>query len=139
MSWRRLGRVYVAVHGDRSPSDAEWAAYLAGVDRSIPLETQRVLVVSAGGAPSSAQRKRMVDAMDGAQVPVAIVTTSLLTRGVGVAIRWFNPCVEVFGPSQLQGALDHLGLTDWERAEVPPLLSRLEAEVGISVVGLRVA
>ncbi|MCA9609713.1 MAG: hypothetical protein KC619_29145 [Myxococcales bacterium] len=134
MRWRRLGRLCLTVHGEQSPTDEEWTAYLAGIDRHVPLHAQRVLVVSAGGAPSSAQRKRMVDALEGAQVPVAIITSSLLMRGAGIAVSWFNPFVEVFAPHQLARALDHLGLTEWQRAEVPRILAQLESELEISVI-----
>ncbi len=134
MSWRRLGRLVVTLHTADVPNDPEWSEYVSQADAILPLESQRILVVSAGGGPSGAQRKAMVHALDGAQVPVAILTNSLLMRGAGIAISWFNPHLKMFGPDQLQPAIDYLGLTAWERAEVPVALAHLEEELGVSVV-----
>src|SRR6187549_3930834 len=95
MNWRRMGRMVVTVHTAAEPSDVDWDGYMAQVDAFLPLSDQRILVVSAGGGPNSKQRKMMVDALAGARVPVAIITNSMLMRGAGVAVSWFNPSLKV--------------------------------------------
>jgi hypothetical protein len=134
MNWRRMGRLVVTVHTSDVPDDAEWDGYMSQVDAYLPLEDQRVLVVSAGGGPNGKQRKMMIDALKGAKVPVAIITNNWLMRGSGIAVSWFNPSLKVFGPDALDGAIDYLGLTAWERVESARSLDELEKGLGLRVV-----
>ena len=136
MDWRRMGRLVVTVHTAEVPSDEDWGQYVAGVDDYLPLEDQRVLVVSAGGGPNGKQRKMMTDALNGARVPVAIVTNSLFMRGAGIAVSWFNPSLKVLRPEALDRAIDYLGLTEWERVECARVLKELEKGLGLDVVRL---
>jgi hypothetical protein len=129
-----MGRLVVTVHTGQTPSDEDWGQYMAQVDAYLPLEDQRILVVSAGGSPNSAQRKMMTDALAGARVPVSIVTDSLVMRGAGVAVSWFNPSLKVFGPDALTPALGHLNLTAWEREEVLRAIDDLERGLGVHVI-----
>jgi hypothetical protein len=137
MDWRRMARLVVTVHTAEVPSDEDWDAYMAGVHDYLPLEDQRVLVVSAGGGPNGKQRKMMVDALNGAKVPVAIITNSFLMRGAGIAVSWFNPSLKVLGPDELDAAVEYLGLTTWERVESARTLKQLEKGLGLDVVQLR--
>lgn len=136
MNWRRMARLVVTVHTAEVPSDEDWAAYMSQVDAYLPLEDQRVLVISAGGGPNGKQRKMMIDALNGARVPVAIITNSLLMRGAGIAVSWFNPSLKVLGPGDLDAAVEYLGLTTWERVESARALKELEKGLGLDVVQL---
>lgn len=134
-----MGRLVVTVHTDAVPSDEDWAAYMAQADAHKPLEEQRVLVVSAGGGPNGTQRKMMVDVLQGARVPVAILTSSVLMRGAGVAVSWFNPSLKIFGPFALEEAIDYLDLTSWERIEGMRVLYELHQELGLDVLRQKLA
>jgi hypothetical protein len=136
MDWRRMARLVVTVHTHAVPEDEEWAEYMSGVDAYLPLEDQRILVVSAGGGPSGKQRQMMVEALNGARVPVAIITSSWVMRGSGIAVSWFNPSLKVFGPDALDSAIEYLGLTTWERMESTRCLKELEKGLGLDVVQL---
>lgn len=134
MDWRRMARLVVTVHTEAVPDNEEWADYISQADAYLPLEDQRILVVSAGGGPNGTQRKMVVDVLKGARVPVAILTNSWLMRGSGVAVSWFNPSLKVFGPDDLDAAIQYLGLTTWERVESARALEELERGLGIEVV-----
>lgn len=131
--WRRMGRFTLTVHTERVPSDEEWAQYISQVRDHMPLEEQRALVVSAGGSPSGMQRKAMVTALNGAKVPVAILTNSILMRSAATAVSWFNPQLKVFGPSDLEPAIDYLQLTPWERTETRNTLAEFQEKLKIDV------
>ncbi len=133
MAWRRLGRFTITVHTEATPADDEWAKYMAQVCDHQPLEEQRALVISAGGGPGGKQRKMMVDALEGAKVPVAIITSSLVMRAAGTAVSWFNPYLEMFRPDDLQAALDYLDLSSWERTETPHTIHELQKKLGVEV------
>jgi len=128
-----MGRLVVTVHTAEAPSDEDWNEYMSGVDGFLPLEDQRVLVVSAGGGPNAMQRKLMTDALQGAKVPVAILTNSWLMRGAGIAVRWFNPGLKIYAPHALESAFEHLRLTSWERIESALLIQRFQRQLDIAV------
>lgn len=128
-----MGRLVTTVHTVWEPSDEDWAEYMSGVHDFLPLEGQRILVLSAGGGPNSTQRKAMTDALDGAKVPVAILTNSWVMRGAATAVSWFNPNLRVFGPTAMEAAFEHLELTPWERAESSRVIQELQKSLGIQV------
>lgn len=136
MSWKRVGRFVVTVHSAQEPFDDEWNRYVLGAHEFQPLEAQRILVVSGGGAPNAAQRRQLVEALAGAQTPTAILTTSWIMRGAATAFRWFNPSLRVLGPSALAQAMDHLQLTGTERTTALRLIQELQRELGVRVVSL---
>ncbi|HEY5959633.1 MAG TPA: hypothetical protein VIV60_23925 [Polyangiaceae bacterium] len=134
MKWRRLGRLVVTVHSEQAPTEDEWSRYMGQADAYQPLEDQRILVVSDGGAPNGTQRQQLIDLLHGARVATAILTTSWLMRGSGAAVSWFNRSLRVFGPSALGQALEHLQLTQWERAESLRLLGEFQNELDVRVI-----
>ena len=98
----------IVVVGTSTPTDADWGELVAAMRRE---RHQRTLVVSAGGGPSAGQRKAILDASGGKGLPAAIISDSVVVRGIATAIAWFVPEVRVFPPGDLQGALDHLKIT----------------------------
>lgn len=134
MGWRRLGRLVVTVHSSESPRDEEWHDYIKQADAVLPLESQRILVISAGGAPSALQREEMTNVLGGAKVPVVILTNSLVMRGAGIAVSWFNPSLKVFGPNALIPTFEHLQLNRWERVECIVAGRDLQTELGVTLV-----
>jgi hypothetical protein len=133
MDWRRKGRLVVTVHTASVPSDADWAEYIAGARDYTPVEDQRIFVVSAGGGPNGRQRKILTDSLAGALVPVSIVTDSMLMRGAGIAVAWFNPSLRIFGPDALEPAFEHLQLTNWERADCRQTVHELQWHLKVNV------
>lgn len=134
MKWRRLGRFVVTVHSDRPPTEEEWSRYMGQADTYQPLEDQRILVVSEGGAPNATQRQQLIDLLHDVRVPTAILTTSWIMRGSGAAVSWFNRSLRVFGPNAIEQALEHLQLTQWERREALRLLREFQNELGVRVI-----
>lgn len=128
-----MGRLTVTVHTDAVPADDEWAKYISGVHDHLPLEAQRGLVVSAGGGPNGRQRRMMVDALENAKVPFAILTNSLLMRSAATAVSWFNPYLKVFGPDDLEKAIAYLDLTAWERTETLRSVGEFEHKLGVRI------
>ena len=55
-------------------------------------------------------------------------------RGAGAAVSWFNPSLRVFGTGAIQQALEHLQLTQRERAEALRLLREFQKELGVLVI-----
>lgn len=67
---------------------------------------------------------------------MAIITNSWVMQGAGIAVRWFNPSLKVFGAGALDSAIEYLGLTTWERVESARSIKELEKALGLDVVQL---
>ncbi len=111
MAFARCGPTHgVVVHTAAAPSDAEWQAYLQEVERWFGTLVG-CLVVTAGGGPSSAQRRALAE-MFARQGPVvvrtAVMMDSVLVRGIVNAINLFNPQIRAFRGDALDAALQHI-------------------------------
>ena len=132
MAWRVEGRLNVVVHGPKSPTNLEWARYLADL-RVLKGTNFRAIVFSHGGGPDGAQRRQLTAAFDNElKVPVALLTESILVRGVVGALRWFNPRFRAFGLNDMTEACSHLELSADERDRVRAIRSELELELELA-------
>jgi hypothetical protein len=123
----------VAVMGRDNPPDAEWDAYVAAIDAGLGSgRPPRALVVSDGGAPSPAQRKRLdaATAQAGRQLKAAILTGSTFVRGVVNAFALIQPGYRAFAPAALADAVDYLGIRAAHLEELRSTIARLRVHVG---------
>lgn len=134
MSWRMEGRLSVAFHGTRAPTNLEWQRYVVDVVSSNPRADTRVVVLSRGGSPDGSQRQTLMTALRGRPSPVALLTDKLIARTAIAAMRLFNPSMKAFPTAGLREAGEFLALTVVERERVAELLVELEREVGESTV-----
>ena len=129
--WETVGRVSVVVHGRLQPSTLEWENYINYARGNIGIKRLRVLVLTHGGSPDANQRKTMEDMarQDYPQPPpVAMVTDSLVVRGVMTLATIFNPYIKCF-PDQLSIAYAYLGLDAHESEQAARALERLRTRV----------
>jgi hypothetical protein len=68
-----------------------------------------ILVIEPGSGIDARQRKSFASLLERTGVRVAVLTESTLARGAAIAIRWFNPSLDVFAPHQHSRALEFLG------------------------------
>src|ERR1700759_3207208 len=93
--FKTVGNVLVAVHGENNITDEEALACQAAL-RTMDLDRLRILVCTDGGGASAMQRKGLIDAFSGRDVPTAIVTDVRMLRGVITALSWFNKNIRAF-------------------------------------------
>ena len=127
-AWCRRGRFNVVVHPDRPPSDADWDSLLA--DYAVQAMV-RVLVYTEGGAPNAAQLVRLTGTLKRRESLIAVLTHSALARAAGMALSWFRPDIRILGPTAVDAALDYLGATGAERADLVRTLAELKADLGM--------
>jgi hypothetical protein len=115
-------QIAVMVHGTRPPTDADWRTYLEhGVHTYRNVRGQ--LVLSYGGAPNAQQRalaaKLGKEMFAGGVPPSAVLSNSLLVRGVVTIYRWMlSQDYKAFAVDDFAGAGKHLGLTEEETGRV---------------------
>lgn len=129
MAMCRQGRLLLGVHYQHPPTDEEWARWIAlALDPSA--EGVRTIVESGGSTgPNAKQRKALAEVVQGVDIRSAIMTDSLIVRGIVTAIAWLSVSLRAFAPDQQREAADYLGLDASERAWAFAELRRLRAEL----------
>lgn len=128
----RAIQVVLSLHRREAPTDREWSEYLetlrvamvalGGDKRGI-----RGFSISDGGGPNAAQREQVNEFMrryTGSRGTISIVTSNPFVRGIITALRLFNPHARGFAPSELDAAIDYLGLAPVQRAELEFFLNQ---------------
>lgn len=118
------GTHIVLVNGPTTPADDEWRAYVRDVERWLP-DLVGTLIVSDGGGPNSAQRRELKEAFTRhgrASVRTAVLSDSLMARGIVNALNLFNPGIRVFRPDAVGDALAYIGAA----LDGPALLAEVE-------------
>lgn len=128
MAARAVGDCIVFVHGSDPPSDAEWDRAMTLYGSLVP-RNATVFVWTEGAAPNAAQRAKLAKVTGTAKPPIAVVTTSPIARAAGTAISWFNSALRMFSPSDVTGALDHLGIAADRRPALLAVLGEMRATV----------
>jgi hypothetical protein len=109
------GRVALLVHHGGAYTPKEWRAVVE-LTRRADVAELRFLVYDMRGTISAAQRADLINCLDVRMPTAAVLTGSVLTRGVVTAIGWFKPGIKAFEPDELEQAARYLGLTEEERA-----------------------
>jgi hypothetical protein len=130
---RKVGNVVVYVHGDASPTDAEWEAGIAFFKDTPDPSRLSAIIYTEGGAPNAAQRAQLNAVLGSNKVRIGVLTGSAAARAAGVAVRWFNPELAIFGAEDVEAALDHIRAPADQRSLLKRTLTELKSELSIQV------
>jgi hypothetical protein len=119
MLFENLGVCVVLAHSPQAPAEDEWDRYLKFLIALRDQQTTiRILVLSDGGAPGVVQRQKLNVAFP-TPLPVAVVTSSVIARGVVTALSWFYPTnMRAFLPAKIDDALKFLDIPNVYRVAV---------------------
>ena len=98
------------MHDATHPSDSDWQIYLDALrDYDDAIATQ--LIVTDGGSPTAAQRRASLEYARGRPLPItAVLTSSVLVRGVVSALGWFmKDRIRAFARTELDEACAFIG------------------------------
>lgn len=111
MVTRRVNDVLILREAKGPPSDAEWDHCLELlVQDPHRIDQVKVLVVTDGGGPTPDQRKRLQQALDGARIPIAVVTNSMRVRFIVSSVALLTSRIQSFNMDEMGDAYAHLGL-----------------------------
>lgn len=133
MLWSNEASLAITVHTAMSPTNHEWDAYLADIRGLGPLRDRKVVVVSFGGGPNGAQRRRLIDQLSGQSTRTVIFTDNAVMRGIGIAVSWFNRSLRVFGMEDRNKGYSYLGLSDDEVQKADATIQRLSEALEVGV------
>lgn len=125
----------VSVHTAATPPADEWNSYLvfcADLVAEFRGQSDRPwsVVFTDGGAPTTEQRRALVDIVGKHAFTNAVVTTSRVTRGVVTLLGWFAPGIQAYSPLDVEGILRHGGLSRDALPELIAVASRLAVTCG---------
>lgn len=136
ISMARFRGLYLVVHPKASPTDDDWDQLIAfcGAElEDVPTKHPvKVLVYSEGGGPNAAQRRQMIEFLEGRDSITAVLTASAAVRAVVTAFSWFRPDIRAFAPRDLAGAAHYLGLPSGSTSDLIDPLNRMLARWGSS-------
>jgi hypothetical protein len=132
MTMGKLDRITLAVHDTSPPTDEQWARWIGlCAEGGGPL---RALVESHGGAPNAKQRKALHEALAGRDMRSAILTDSMIARGVVTALAWLGIPLRAFPLGDYKSAGEYLGLSRQELPAVVEQLRSLRRDCGLDDV-----
>jgi hypothetical protein len=127
---RRVGDLRLVLQGEGQPSDAEIDDHIAEA-----IEMARfvcaVLVVAEGpkaAGPDARQRAKMARA-GLLRVRTAVVSDSVLARGIMTAISWVGAPIRGYASDHLFRAYEFLELSGPVRARIPEQLAAMRSEL----------
>lgn len=136
IAFERFRNCFVLVQNQYTASDAEWEEWLEFATGGGPAVAtlMRVLIFSAGGAPTPKQRSQVhaLTPKSGNGVRTAVVTPSFVGRTVVGAMALFNRNTEAFAPSSARRAFDYLGVPGPVHHELLERVYRLHQQLNIS-------
>jgi hypothetical protein len=113
---RKLGTLVLLREGRSDPLDREWDETLKILaEHRHEIERIKVLVVTDGGGPTQAQRKRLERTLEGKTIRVAVVSDSMKVRFICSSVALFTSKLSSFKVSELRDAYVWLELTQQER------------------------
>ncbi|HET8935016.1 MAG TPA: hypothetical protein VFN67_16320 [Polyangiales bacterium] len=127
----RSERVFTLVYGVNAPTAEEWARCLRLFRERAGCES-RFLVETRGGGPDAKQRKVLAEVMRDQDTRVAVMTDSIVARGILTALAWLGLPQRGFALNDLRAASEYLGLSSEERQRAAEELARLRDEIGFS-------
>jgi hypothetical protein len=120
----------VMLHTEVEPTNEEWDGYLSRL-KGKRASTLGLLVFTSGGAPNAVQRTKLNDWIGKDSYARAVLSDSMLVRGVITALAWFDPAIKAFSPSQLEEAYVYLKVPPAERAKFRATVNRLKAGMNL--------
>jgi len=128
---RRVESLVILRESKLDPSDEEWEETLRIVlEQWQELRQLKVLVVSDGGGPTQAQRKRLERTLEGKPIRVAVVSDSMKVRFICSSVALFTSNLSSFKVSEMREAYSWLNLSDREKKLASEAVARMSELIG---------
>lgn len=131
MAHTMVGDIQVIVHREEPPSNEEWDTCLEETRRNAE-RVRGLLVFTLGGGPSALQRKKAREITNGVDLKAAILTSSVVVRGIVTAFHLFSSerYMQTFEPDDFEGAFRHLQVPPSGQEPLRKAVARLRQEIG---------
>lgn len=117
LSYDVAGSLLLYVGSSIPPSIPEWTTWVDILRQQAETpDGARLVVVAGDGAPGPAQRKQLIDAVKGGKLRTAVVSDSMIARGIVTAFRWYGLDLDSFKPAAIEVAYRFVSATPTEAA-----------------------
>jgi hypothetical protein len=122
-------RLLISCQAKCNPTDEEWDQWLAAAG-SLQREGKgfRLFVLTDGGHPTKYQIERLRKENQ-TNPRTSIISPSASVRLLAGALTFANPSIRCYAPSDLDRALEHVGLTRGDRQRVTEVIERLQVRL----------
>jgi hypothetical protein len=131
MAMQRHGRLMLAVMHDRAPSDVEWGSWLELAAARIGKDLRAMIEVHGSIGPDARQRQAMMPLLPQLDPRTAVLSNSLVVRGVVTAVSWLGIPNAAFGADQHAAAARYLELSTEETTLALGSLRMLRRSAGV--------
>lgn len=132
LGFDKISGCILLVVGKDAPADVDWDGYLAFLKINLSTgSVPRLVVYTAGGAPTALQRKKLQAATEpfAKAAKIAVITASVVARGAVTALSWFSPGHAAFSPDKIDDALAFLGVSDSDRTMIKTHIRTMERKI----------
>jgi hypothetical protein len=126
LNWVKHRNLLFVAQNPGLPTPEDWAHYFADISS---LEFDGVLVIGHDNKLSVSQRSDVDGLLKRRRAKLALVTNSVISRGVLTALSWLGLHVKAFAPTEVWGALAFLAMPLEERSEAVAMIEQLQRDV----------
>lgn len=127
LEWKRLGSIMVVAGAGPIPQGS-LERLISDVQRHL---VKGIVAIATGRVELTSIQRRLVSTAF-RKVPIAAIVEDRLTYGVITAIAWLGTRIKAFPPSDVEGALDYVGVAtpdrDWTRRALAEISNRAPAD-----------
>ena len=132
LSYDGMGSLVLLVVADQAPERGEWKSYVDFLRARVVAHGKvRLIVVAGSGAPDAVQRKQLTDAVSTGELRTAVVSDSLVARGVVTAFRWSGLELDAFKLGSIELAYQFVQATAEELAWLRQTLAGIQAAMAV--------
>jgi len=124
IAWGYAEKVLVVVHAPVEPAAADWNEFMDEVRTHAGV--RGVMIFANKSRLTPLQRAEIKGWYEEHKVRGALVTDSMMMRGIVTAMNWFGIEMRAFQPDGLDGAMEYIRVLPAGRANVLVLLRKLE-------------
>ncbi|HEX2568389.1 MAG TPA: hypothetical protein VH877_02445 [Polyangia bacterium] len=131
LAYGKTGNCLVFVAGDNDYTEQEWSEYIRYVKKTLGTDMlPRALVIAGDAVPTARQRQQLNELLSPVEnLKVAVLSGSVVGRGIVTALSWFNSGYRAFPPYALDEALRYLELQGAVANDVKQMVDRLRLEI----------
>jgi len=131
MAMTRHGRLMIAVLNGGAPTDDEWNRWIELGKPRLGADIRCVIDVYESPGPNARQRQLLTPWKDKVDMRTAVLSDSIIARGVVTAVSWLGIQNKAFVPGDVEGAARYLGLSPAEHAIASDQLAMLRKAAGV--------
>lgn len=131
MTMQRHGRLMLGVLNEDPPTDDEWRRWIELGAVRVGLDVRVVFEVYGSVGPNARQRQALTPWLGKVDMRTAVMSDSIIVRGVVTAVSWLGVANSAFSPGQQEAAARYLELSAEEVAVARMQLPGLRKAAGV--------